>query len=130
MSPFTDNSNLLCSNNKQHKGTGLLAQRNYSESIAGPKAEFAETMVLLAQRRVWLPSWLYEALPYLYMLGGGVALTTTIFVSNWTWMLPHFLLLGCFSVHIGAAILRLRHKQRVKALTSSDLSGSSRPVNS
>jgi hypothetical protein len=101
-----------------------LAQHNFSESIAAPKTEFTETMILLAQRRVWLPRWLYEALPYLYMLGGGIALTTTIFVSNWTWVLPHTLLLGCLSVHIGAAILRKRHTQRIKALRPPTLSRS------
>lgn len=93
-------------------------QHSNSNSIAAPKSEFTETIVLLAQQRVWLPNWLYEALPYLYMVGGGIALTTTIFVSNWTWMLPHLLLMGCFSVHIGAAILRIRHTQRVKVLAA------------
>ena len=97
-----------------------MAQQNYPESIAEPNKDFSETMVLLARRRIWLPAWLYEALPYLYMLGGGIALTTTIFVTNWTWLLPHVLLLGCFFVHIGAAILRMRHAQRVKTRTSSD----------
>lgn len=97
----------------------MAQQHNFSESIAGPNTkDFSETMVLLARRRVWLPNWLYEALPYIYMIGGGIALTTTIFVNNWTWMLPHALLLGCFLVHIGAGILRMRHtRRRVKDLS-------------
>ncbi len=90
----------------------MAQQNNYSETIAGPKTDFTETMVLLARRRVWLPGWLYEALPYIYMVGGGIALTTTIFVHNWTWMLPHLLLLGCFLFHIGAGILRMRQTRR------------------
>ena len=90
-----------------------MAQRhNFLEHIAGPKKDFSETMVLLAHKRVWLPKWLYESLPYIYMIGGGIALTTTIFVNNWTWMLPHLLLLGCFLIHVGASILRMRQTRR------------------
>ena len=73
---------------------------------------FTETLVTTATQRVWLPRWLYEALPYLYIIGGIVALVSSVYNRHWSWPLPHIILLGCFLIHGGLSVRRMRQRRR------------------
>jgi hypothetical protein len=62
----------------------------------------------VARRRIWLPHLLYEALPYLYIAGGLLALGSTVYVRHWSWLVPHAFLAACISVHLGLYLRRRR----------------------
>ena len=62
----------------------------------------------IATRKIWLPKLLYSALPYFYILAGIVALLATFYVSEWFWIVPHYLIFSIFCIHIGIYVFRLR----------------------
>lgn len=66
----------------------------------------------MANQRIWLPQLLYESLPIIYILMGVVALLSTVFNRHWSWVVPHLFLLGCFLVHLGVMVRRLRQRAR------------------
>jgi len=63
-------------------------------------------------RKLWLPRALYEALPYIYVLSGTVALVAALYLPGWTWILPYIILLGLVCLHIGLGLLTLRFRFR------------------
>ena len=66
----------------------------------------------LLLRKLWLPRVVYEALPYLYIGLGAVALTSALFSPDWTWVVPYIVLLGLICLHAGLAIAALRYRFR------------------
>ncbi|MBT8100169.1 MAG: hypothetical protein KJO82_10480 [Gammaproteobacteria bacterium] len=66
----------------------------------------------LLSRKIWLPKLLYTALPYFYLISGIGALFATMYISNWLWLLPHYLLFSAACMHLGAIIYRRRHRRR------------------
>lgn len=65
-------------------------------------------------QKLWLPRVVYETLPYLYLFLGLVALTSAMYVPEWTWILPYAILLGLICLHFGIAILTLRYRFRYR----------------
>ncbi len=63
-------------------------------------------------RKLWLPRGLYEALPYLYIAVGLLALFSAIFSPGWAWILPYVLLVGLIFLHLGLALVALRYRFR------------------
>ena len=65
-------------------------------------------------RKLWLPRFLYEALPYIYISCGLVALIAAAFAPDWTWILPYVILIGLVCLHAGLAIatMRVRFRKR------------------
>lgn len=59
-------------------------------------------------RKIWLPKLLYSALPYFYLVSGLGALIATLYIGNWTWILPHYLLFAAACLHMGVLIYRRR----------------------
>lgn len=64
----------------------------------------------ILSRKIWLPKLLYELLPYFYVLAGFVALLATVYISEWFWVLPHYLLFSVACVHFGVFIYRRRRR--------------------
>ena len=62
-------------------------------------------------RRIWLPKALYAALPFFYLVSGGAALLATLYISNWAWVLPHYLLFAVACLHMGVLVYRRRHRR-------------------
>lgn len=60
--------------------------------------------------RIWLPRWLYAALPYLYLLVGTLALASGLFLPEPGWAVPYLVLIGLAGVHGGLALLALRRR--------------------
>lgn len=60
--------------------------------------------------RIWLPRWLYAALPYLYLLLGTLALASGLFLPEPGWAVSYLLLIGLAGVHAGLALLGLRRR--------------------
>ena len=65
----------------------------------------------LMTRKIWLPKVLYYLLPYFYLLAGIAALMATLYISNWFWVLPHYLLFSVACLHMGILIYRRRHRR-------------------
>jgi hypothetical protein len=63
-------------------------------------------------KKLWLPRGVYEAIPYLYLLAGVLALLSAIYSETWAWILPYLVLLGLVCLHAGIAILTLRYRFR------------------
>ena len=59
-------------------------------------------------RKIWLPKMLYDALPYFYLASGFVAFFATLYISEWFWVLPHYLLFSAACIHLGFAVYRRR----------------------
>lgn len=81
---------------------------------ARPSATVSETQILtrdagkLITRKIWLPKALYKALPAFYILSGVLALLASIYISDWFWVLPHYLLFSAACIHMGLLIVRRR----------------------
>ena len=71
----------------------------------------------LVSRKIWLPKALYDALPYFYLVAGVSAFFATLYISNWLWVLPHYILFSAACLHLGVLILRRRSRPRRRADT-------------
>ncbi len=76
---------------------------------------------LLATKKLWLPKLLYDFLPYFYLISGIVALLATLYISEWFWVLPHYLLFSAACIHLGFVVYRRRHSRKTD-LSNPDLS--------
>ena len=63
-------------------------------------------------RKIWLPKLLYDALPYFYLASGIVAFLATLYISEWFWVLPHYLLFSVACLHLGIVVYRRRRRFR------------------
>lgn len=61
-------------------------------------------------RKVWLPKAIYISLPYFYLAAGITAFLATLYISNWLWVLPHYLLFSAACLHLGVLVLRRRRR--------------------
>lgn len=55
-------------------------------------------------RRVWLPKIIYDFLPYFYLTAGFAASFATLYISDWFWVLPHYLLFAAACLHLASAV--------------------------
>ena len=62
----------------------------------------------VASKKVWLPKLVYDALPYFYVVSGIGAFLATLYISEWFWVLPHYLLFSAACLHLGIAVYRRR----------------------
>lgn len=64
-------------------------------------------------RKIWLPKLIYELLPYFYVAAGFAAFLATIYISEWFWVLPHYLLFSVACVHLGVLVYRRRRRHAI-----------------
>ena len=89
----------------------------YSNAVEKP-AHLSETQQItrdagkFMSRKIWLPKALYNVLPYFYLFAGVSALLTTIYISGWVWVLPHYLLFAVACLHMGLLVHRRRNKPK------------------
>jgi len=50
------------------------------------------------------------ALPFFYIVAGAAALVATLYISDWFWILPHYLLFSTACLHIGFLVFRKRRR--------------------
>jgi len=77
--------------------------------LGANQEESHETEVLL-HKRIWLPKLLYDGLPYFYLTAGFAAFFATLYINEWFWVLPHYLLFSAACLHLGFAVRRRRTK--------------------
>ena len=59
-------------------------------------------------RRVWLPDLLYDSLPYFYLTAGFAAFFATLYINDWFWVLPHYLIFSVACLQLAYAVYRHR----------------------
>jgi len=74
----------------------------------------------LISRKIWLPKLLYDALPYFYLASGLAAFFATLYISEWFWVLPHYVLFSIVCVHLGVIVYRRRHRSLKQQLEGTD----------
>ncbi len=85
-------------------------------SIARKPLELSDTQQIardtgkLASRKIWLPKLLYDSLPYFYLTAGFAAFFATLYISEWFWVLPHYLLFSAACFHLGFVVYRRRRQ--------------------
>jgi len=79
----------------------------------------------VVSRKIWLPKLLYDALPYFYLTAGFAAFFATLYISEWFWVLPHYVLFSAACLHLGLLVLRRRrHPRHVSRDSNSDANAS------
>jgi hypothetical protein len=66
----------------------------------------------LATRKIWLPKLLYDGLPYFYLGSGIAAFLATIYISDWFWVLPHYLLFSAACLHLAFHVYWRRRRNK------------------
>ncbi|MDH3620233.1 MAG: hypothetical protein OER91_05040 [Gammaproteobacteria bacterium] len=85
-------------------------------TTAGKPARLSDTQEItrktgnVATRKIWLPKLLYDSLPYFYLVSGFLAFFATLYISEWFWVLPHYLLFSAACIHLGVLIYRRRRR--------------------
>lgn len=65
----------------------------------------------LLTRKIWLPRLIYDGLPYFYLTAGIAAFFATLYITEWFWVLPHYILFSAACVHLAAAVMRKRRRR-------------------
>ena len=68
----------------------------------------ANTTGSVASKKIWLPKLLYDALPYFYLASGFAAFLATLYISEWFWVLPHYMLFSGACIHLGVSVYKRR----------------------
>ena len=76
---------------------------------------FARRAGKLVTQKIWLPKILYDSLPYFYLTAGFAAFFATLYISDWFWVLPHYLLFSAACVHLSFAVLHRRRRKRAQS---------------
>jgi hypothetical protein len=67
----------------------------------------------LHHKKIWLPKVVYDALPYFYLIAGVAAIVATIYIDEWYWVVPHYVLFSAVCLHIGFLLLRKRRPSAI-----------------
>lgn len=79
-----------------------------------PRSGWLGAIATSLTRKVWLPKFLYEGLPYFYASAGIASIASTLFVTGWYWVLPFCWLLGLMCLHGALTVWRIRRYYRLK----------------
>ena len=83
-----------------------MQSRTITTKLNSPRSETSNPIL----RKIWLPKLLYDCLPYFYLMSGIAALLTTLYISNWYWIVPHYLLFAVACLHFSILVFRRRRK--------------------
>ncbi len=90
-------------------------------TVAGKPAELTDTQEMtrdtgrLISKKIWLPKFIYDALPFFYLASGFAAFFATLYISEWFWVLPHYILFSVACIHLGLLVYRRRRRPRPEA---------------
>jgi hypothetical protein len=80
--------------------------------------QVARTTGKLASKKLWLPKLLYDLLPYFYLTSGFAALFATLYISEWFWVLPHYLLFSAACIQMAVAVFKRRRSPKADTETT------------
>ena len=90
----------------------MLTSTTHKPAALTDTQEITRDAGRLASRKIWLPKLLYDALPYFYLASGFAAFFATLYISEWFWVLPHYLLFSAACLHLGIIVYRRRRSRR------------------
>jgi hypothetical protein len=90
----------------------MLTKAETHQMDLGANQEDSQKAEGLLQKKIWLPKFLYDGLPYFYLTAGFAAFFATLYINEWFWILPHYLLFSAACLHLGFAVRRRRTKGR------------------
>lgn len=93
---------------------GLRYVADHTTDLSETQQITHETGSILA-KKIWLPKFIYAALPWFYLIAGSCALVATIYIGHWTWVLPHYALFSIACLHMGLLIYRRRHNDALQS---------------
>lgn len=93
----------------------MLSSSAPKSTTAGNSQTPVRSAGTLLSRKVWLPKVFYDAVPYFYLVAGVLAFLTTLYVSEWFWVVPHYFLFSVACLHFGIIVLRRRHRASRRA---------------
>ena len=70
------------------------------------------------EHKIWLPNLVYDCLPYFYLTAGFAAIFATLYISDWFWVMPHYLLFSAACMHLAYEVYRRRKAGNGKPLTT------------
>lgn len=82
----------------------------------GETQNLTRSLEKLATKKIWLPKLLYDSLPYFYLLAGLAAFFAALYISEWFWVVPQYILFSAACLHLAFAVFRRRRKVDVDAL--------------
>jgi hypothetical protein len=82
----------------------------------GATQNLTRSLEKLATKKIWLPRLLYDSLPYFYLLAGITAFLAALYISEWFWVVPQYILFSAACLHLAFAVFRRRRKVDVQAL--------------
>ena len=77
----------------------------------------------LLLKPVWLPGWIYAALPWLYLGTGSAALLGGLYLPDTSWYLPYLALAGVALLRAATGIAAARRRRRQGPALSPDSPG-------
>ena len=92
----------------------MLTQAEPQRTDIGPIQEDSHEAEGLLQKIIWLPKVVYDCLPYFYLTAGFAAFFATLYISEWFWIVPHYLLFSAACLHLGFGIRRRRERKSPK----------------
>ncbi len=88
----------------------MLSNAGTNSTSLSDTQEVTRSTGSVISRKIWLPKAIYDSLPYFYLVAGVAAFFATLYISNWLWVLPHYLLFSAACVHLGVLVLRRRRR--------------------
>ena len=98
----------------------MLGNAAGKATLGSDFAENGRSLAFFLRRKIWLPKLLYAALPYFYVLSGLASFLATFYVTEWFWILPHYILFSVVCVHIGILVYRRRHMKTAAKLVDTE----------
>jgi len=86
----------------------MLTKAEPQQMELGAKQKDSQNANGLLRRKIWLPKLVYDCLPYFYLTAGFAAFFATLYISEWFWVLPHYLLFSAACLHLAFAVGRRR----------------------
>ena len=88
----------------------MLTKAEPQQMDLGANHEDSHETEGLLQKKIWLPKLIYDGLPYFYLTAGFAAFFATLYITEWFWILPHYLLLSAACLHLGFSVRGRRSK--------------------
>ena len=93
----------------------ILGNASNSSPVLSETQQITRETGTLLSRKIWIPKFLYAALPYFYVGSGVAALLASLYIGHWLWILPHYLFFAAACLHMGIMIYRRRHRRSLTA---------------
>jgi hypothetical protein len=81
----------------------------------------------IATKKIWLPKLLYDSLPFFYLAAGISAFFAALYISEWFWVVPQYILFSAACLHLSFAVYRRRRKPETETLAETGVFAAADP---